>query len=228
LIPNDEADGLDKQEAGYNIQSVQFTSYDGEVVEVGLYVPKKPYIQGTSKEGIPSYRYLKLLQDGAKEGGLATHWIDHLDSFQYYVTPPEIRSQTSQWIAEFHADENRKDTVWSAEKLALHDGSSSADYPIHTSIMGYILQINTPNQRIFNSWKGHNITRRNLLQYNGKSLDTNDIRFDEDNYRPLPKLCDCSDGEKEFIMQSLDGLLHKGARIVAQYGPFLDDQIDER
>ena len=41
LIPNDEADGLDKQEAGYNIQSVQFTSYGGEVVNVGLYVPKE-------------------------------------------------------------------------------------------------------------------------------------------------------------------------------------------
>ena len=29
LIPNDEADGLDRQEAGYNVVNVTFTSYDG-------------------------------------------------------------------------------------------------------------------------------------------------------------------------------------------------------
>ena len=223
LIPNEEVEGLDRQEAGYNVLNVQFTSYDGEIIEnVGLYVPKKPYIEGESKVGVPSYRYLKLLKDGAREGPLASHWIEHLDSFEYYITPPNVRSQTLQWISEFHADDERKNELWSADKLAKYDGSSS-DYPVHTSIMGYVIEVN-PDIWIFASWKGHNITRRNLLQYNGKSLDTNDIRHNEPGYRPLPKMCDCTDGEKEYLMQSLDAQLHRGSRIVAQYEPFLDDQ----
>jgi len=223
LIPNDQVDGLDKQEGGYNVLSVTFTSYDGEVVpDVGLYVPKKPYIEGQSKEGVPSFRYLKLLRDGAREGNLAKHWIERLDSSPYYVTPPNIRKQTLAWIAEFHADETRCQEHWNAAKLAKYDGSN-VEFPAHTSIMGFILQIN-PDVWVFSSWKGHNITRRNLLQFNGKSLDTNDIRHNEPGYRPLPRLCDCNDGEKEYLMQSLESQLHRGSKIVAQYEPFLADQ----
>ena len=62
LIPNEEAEGLDRQEGGYNVLDVTLTTYDGEVIEnIGLYVPKKPYVEGVSPEGIPSYRYLKLM-----------------------------------------------------------------------------------------------------------------------------------------------------------------------
>lgn len=224
LIPNEEADGLNRQEGGYNVLGVTFTTYDGEVVDnVGLYVPKKPYVEGISPEGIPSYRYLKLLRDGAREGNLAKLWLDKLDSVPHYVTPPEVRAKTLGWISEFHSDDSRKNELWSAEKLARYNGSDPENFPTHTSIMGYILQVN-PEFWVFGSWKGHNITRRNLLQFNGKSLDTNDIRHNEPGYRPLPKLCDCCDAEREYLMQSLDGQLHRGAKIVAQLEPFLADQ----
>jgi len=223
LIPNDEADGLDRQEGGYNVLPVTFTSYDGEVVEqVGLYIPKKEYIPG-SPEGEPSLRYLKLLKDGAKEGNLAQHWIEHLKSFPHYVTPSEVRFQTQAWIFEFHNDDDRKDQLWTVEKLAKHDGSNPELFPPHTSIMGYVIQIN-PKIWVFSSWKGHNITRRNLLQFNGKSLDTGDIRHDEPGYRPLPKLSNCSEGEREYLMQSLESQLHRGSVIVAQLDEFLSDQ----
>lgn len=224
LIPIAEAEELDRQEAGYNVLDVTFTSYDGEVVEnVGLYVPKKPYVEGSSSEAIPSYRYLKLLKDGAREGNLAQHWLYKLDSFEYYKTPSHVREKTLQLIEEFHSDASRKDELWCAEKLAQHDGSDPENFPTCTSIMQYVIQIDK-DSRIFGSWKGHNITRRNLLQFNGKSLDTNDIRHNEPRYRPLPKLCDCSEDEREYLMQSLEGQLHRGGRIVAQYGPFLADQ----
>jgi ribosomal protein S16 len=223
LIPNDEADGLDRQEAGYNVVNVTFTSYDGEIVDnVGLYVPKKLYVEGDD-EALPSYRYLKLLKDGAREGNLAKHWLDKLNSFEYYVTPTHIRNKTLQLISEFQSDATRSNELWSAEKLAKHDGSDPSNYPVCTSIMQYVIQTN-PEKRIFPSWKGHNITRRNLLQFNGKSLDANDIRYDERGYRPLPKLCDCTDDEREYLMQSLEGQLHHGGRIVALYEPFLADQ----
>lgn len=55
--------------------------------------------------------------------------------------------------------------------------------------------------------EGNNITRRNLLQ-----IHTNDIRYNEVGYRPLSKLCDCSEGEREYLMQSLDAQLHRGDR----------------
>ncbi|KAL7490830.1 hypothetical protein ACHAWT_000437 [Skeletonema menzelii] len=223
LIPNDEADGLDKQEAGYNVVDVAFTSYDGEAFNVGLYVPKKPYVEGVSSEATPSYRYLKLLRDGAREGGLAEHWLDMLDSVEHYTTPSHVREKTLQLIEEFHSDESRRDELWSAEKLALHDGSDPDNFPTCTSIMQYVVQIEKKTW-IFGSWKGHNVTRRNLCQFNGKSLDANDIRHDEPGYRPLPKLSDCSDEEREYLMQSLEGQLHRGGVIVAQLQPFLADQ----
>jgi len=63
-----------------------------------------------------------------------------------------------------------------------------------------------------------------LCQFQGKSLDTNDIRYDGPGYRPLPKLCECSEDEREYLMQSLEGQLHRGGKIVAQLEPFLADQ----
>mmetsp|Transcript_27308 Transcript_27308/g.33761 ORF Transcript_27308/g.33761 Transcript_27308/m.33761 type:complete len:299 (+) Transcript_27308:96-992(+) len=228
LIPNDEADGLDRQEGGYDILPCKFTSYDGECIcDVGLYVPKKG--KSTSEEGIPSLRYLRLLQNGAKEGGLSDHWISHLHSFSHYITPKEVRAQTEQWISEFHADPERKGDVWTSEKLAKYDGShrdetdSTKMIPPHTSVMEYVIEID-PKCRVFPSWKGHNITRRNLLQFNGKSLDTNDIRYDQTGFRPLPKMCDCSNEEKEYLIQNLETLLHRGSKIVGTFSPFLEDQ----
>lgn len=221
LIPEDEAVGLDRQEGGYDVLSCKFTSYDGEIVEdVGLYVPKKE--KSTVEEGTPSLRYLQLLRNGAREGGLSGEWIRRLDSVEHYVTPPEVRAQTQRWIEEFHADPSRKDAAWSTGDLAKHDGSDPS-FPTHTSVMEYVIKVD-PKSWVFSSWKGHNITRRNLFQFNGKSIDANDIRHNEPGYRPLPKLHECSDEEKEYLMQNLESLLHKGSKIVAKYKPFLDDQ----
>lgn len=108
LIPEDEAQGLDRQEAGYDALPCQFVSYDGELVEdVCLYVPKKGWSEA-QEEGIPSLRYLRLLQNGAREGGLSKEWISRLEAVDYYITPPAVRSQTEQWIAEFNADPAEK------------------------------------------------------------------------------------------------------------------------
>ena len=235
-IPKDEADGLDRQEAGYDVLSCQFVAYNGEVVEdVGLYVPKKrnnnnnneKTQQGSQKQeedGIPSLRYLRLLQNGAKEAPLSQEWQNFINSFEYYVTPPEIRSQTEKWIKEFHSNEDLRNTKWTSDVLSKYDGSNP-NFPIHTSIMEYIVSI-PDGLWVFPSWKGHNVTRRNLLQFRGKSLDTNDIRYGEEGYRPFPLLHQCSDEEKEFIMQNLDSILHRGGKIVGILQDFLDDQKD--
>mmetsp|Transcript_1117 Transcript_1117/g.2219 ORF Transcript_1117/g.2219 Transcript_1117/m.2219 type:complete len:260 (-) Transcript_1117:128-907(-) len=178
LIPQEEADSLDRQEGGYDVLPCTFTSYEGEIVQgVGLYVPKKKHTEGT-EEGTPSLRYLRLLQNGAREGGLSQEWIHRLDSVEYYITPPNVRAQTQQWIAEFHADPNRKDVLWSMEELAKHDGKQSqqsSSFPVHTSVMEYVIQVD--QCWVFSSWKGHNVTRRNLLQFQGKSLDVNGLKM---------------------------------------------------
>lgn len=221
LIPQEEADGLDRQEGGYDVLPSQFVSYDGEVIEhVGLYVGKNGHHGG--EEGLPSLRYLQLMQRGAREAGLAKEWIDRLDVTPYYVTPREVRAQTEKWIAEFHADPTKENELWTSCGLSSFDGSGP-EFPTHVSVMGYIVKVN-PEQRCFPSWKGHDITRRNLLQYNGSSLDKNDIRYDQPAYRPLPKLGNCSDKELEFLMQNLDSLLHRGGTIVARLKDFVDDQ----
>lgn len=225
-IPQEEADGLDKQEGGYDVLPCTFVSYEGEIVEnVGLYFPKKTGGQEEKQEreeGIPSLRYLRLLQNGAKEAPLSNEWQEYLNSFNYYITPPSIRAQTNLWISEFLSDPKGKDMMWTSEMLSKHDGSHD-DYPPHTSIMEYIIAIPN-NMWVFSSWKAHNITRRNILQFNGKSLDTNDIRIGEDGFRPLPKMSECTDEEMEYVMQNLDSVLHRGGQIMARLKDFMDDQ----
>lgn len=221
LISEDEAAALDRQEGGYNVMPSRFVSYDGEVIEgVGLYVGKSGPQGG--EEAIPSLRYLRLVQNGAREAGLAEEWIRRLESVPHFVTPPEVRSQTEAWIAEFDADPARKDELWTSETLSRLDGSDP-DVPVHVSVMGYIVRL-SPERKPFGSWKGHCITRRNLLQFNGKSLDKNDIRFDQPGFRPLPTLASLSDEEREYLFQNLDSLLHKGGTIVARLKDFVDDQ----
>jgi len=175
FIPEEEAQGLDAQERSYDVVYCRFVSYEGEIVEnVGLYVPKTE-----EKDGVPSLRYLRLLQNGAREGGLSKEWIQRLDSTQHYITPTEIREQTYKWIAEFESDPACKDVTWTAEYLSKHDGSSDkGKFPAHVSVMGYVVKL-PKDMWVFASWKGHTITRRNLLQFNGKSIDTDDIKFGE-------------------------------------------------
>lgn len=219
-IPKEEADGLDRQEGGYDVLPCEFVSYDGQKVQnVGLYVPKKGR---DPKEGIPSRRYLRLLQNGAKEAPLSEEWQEHLHSFDFYVTPPEIRAQTNQWIEEFDSDPERRDNLWTSEILSKHDGSND-DFPAHTSIMGYVIALHS-DMWVFKSWKGHDVTRRNLIHFRGESVDTNDIRFGEEGYRPFPKLSCCGEEEREYVMQNLDSVLHRGGKIVARLKDFVDDQ----
>lgn len=222
LISEEEAMKLDAQEGGYNVRPFRFESYDGEVVEgVGLYVPKKSWAEG-DKEGTPSLRYLRLLREGARQAGLSPHWIERLDSFEHYVTPSEVRAKTMKQIDDFFADPARRDVAWTAEELSKCDGSSPA-VPPHVSVMGYVVKIPT-DTRIFSSWKGHSITRRNILHFRGESLDNNDIRWDQPGFRPLPRLDDLSEEEREYVFQNLDSLIQKGGTIVARLRDFLEDQ----
>lgn len=220
-IPVEEAEGLDKQEGSYDVLPCKFVCYDGEIIEdVGMYVPRN-ISSSLTCEALPSKRYLKLLQNGAREAPLVKEWIEKLDSFEYYITPPQIRQQTLNWIDEFLNDPSRKDVTWTSEELT--ESNNGISFSAHTSIMEYVIEL-PPNVWIFPSWKGHSITRRNLLQVNGKSIETGDIRFGEEGYRPHPKMKDCTEEELEYLFQNLDALLQRGGKIIARLQDFLDDQ----
>ena len=126
-----------------------------------------------------------------------------------------------KWIEEFESNVERSGVYWTAEELARHDGKDEK-YPAHTSALEYVIKIN--NVWVFPSWKGHTITRRNLLQFRNQSLDTNDIRYGQEGCRPLPKLNECTEEEREFLLQNLESVLHRGGEIVARLKDFVEDQ----
>ncbi|EDM77125.1 hypothetical protein PPSIR1_30621 [Plesiocystis pacifica SIR-1] len=214
-----EAEGLDRQEGGYDVAPVRFESYTGERFEgVGLYVPK-PGRARPGHGGLPSKRYLRLIQRGAREAGLDPEHVARLDALPHHLTAPEVRAQSEAWIAEFEADPARRDRRWTAEELAAFDGSDPQK-PAHTSALGYVVRY----ESFFRSWRGHTITRRNLLHVRGQSVDGNDIRHGQPGFHPLPRVADCSEDEREFLRQNLDHLLHGGGVIVGRLQDFLDAQ----
>ena len=44
---------------------------------------------GKERDGKPSLRYISLIRDGAREHGLPTHWLAHLDAVPHAEEPPE-------------------------------------------------------------------------------------------------------------------------------------------
>jgi hypothetical protein len=218
-IPSDEAEGLDRQEGGYDVVPVPFEAYDGTVIDaIGLYVPKA----GRGRPGAalrPSLRYLRLLRRGAREAALDREYLRRLDAIEPYVTPPQIRAQTRASIADFESDPDRRDAVWTAETLGQFTGTEDRR-PAHTASLGYVVRV----EAAFRSWRGHTITRRNLLHFRGESVDRNDLRFGDEGFAPLPRVADCSSEEIEFLHQNLDHLIQRGGVIVGRLREFLDAQ----
>jgi hypothetical protein len=62
------------------------------------------------------------------------------------------------------------------------------------------------------------------VHFNGRSVDSSDLRHGQPGFLPLPRMADCSVEEVEFLRQNLDHLLHRGGRIVARLQEFLDAQ----
>ena len=214
-----QAEGLDRQEGGYDVVPAQCVAYDGRVfADVGLYVPKQG--RAAAEPGArPSRRYLDILRRGAREAGLDAAYIERLDQHPHYVTPPQVRDQTQRWLEDFEQDASRRDVRWTAQELAGFDGSAP-DRPAHSSAMGYVVAF----EAWFSSWRGHTITRRNLLHFRGESVDALDVRAGEAGFLPLPDLAACTPAELEFLRQNLDHLLHCGGRIVGRLQEFLDAQ----
>ena len=136
------------------------------------------------------------------------------------MTPSEVRAKTEALVAAFEASEKCA-VLWTAAELSKHDGTTE-EKPSHTESMGYVIKCPRPP---FGSWKGHSITRRNLLHFRGQSVDTEDIRPGQPGFTPLPKLSECTGEEIEWLKQNLDCLLaREGAVIVGRLKEFVDSQ----
>eukprot|EP00040_Diaphanoeca_grandis_P028691 m.166564 g.166564 ORF g.166564 m.166564 type:complete len:345 (-) comp31431_c0_seq1:94-1128(-) len=215
LIPKHEAERLDSQERGYNVLPSRFVSYDGEVVDVGVYAPKRyfnesgeltiPDPKDTQNHQAASLRYMRLIQQGAREAGLSDSWIAKLDAFPHYITPMDVRRQTLCCIEEFHSDPKRKDVRWTMQHLSKHDGSNGKEHPVHVAVMQYIIKVEAKG-RLNTSWKGHCITRNRLLYFRGENAS--DVRWNAEGFRPLPRQDECTAEEMEYLLQSLETLLH--------------------
>jgi hypothetical protein len=185
----------------YDVKEVEIELYepleDGrEVVTVGYYASKPGKAQ--IKEGcLPSLRYCRLLQQGARELQLRNlHTFDDL----YYVTPPAVRAETKALLEGYTEGKE-----WSSAEVAESPESV-------TSCRGWVIQCSVP----FGSWKNHDLTRRVLLHFKGHNLEKEDVRYGHPQFDPaVPS--QLTPEEEEVLWQALDCLCHReGAQVVGR------------
>jgi hypothetical protein len=204
----DDARALDAQERGYDLTEVEVALFGGGSIRAGLYTKKD------AKEGaLPSLRYNRLMLAGALEAGLTPAYIERLRT-EYYVTPPALRARTRQLV-----DEAPKDNWFTAEELSKHTTEAAG---VWTSVMGLVVAVNAWNP----AWRGHEVTRRSVIHFRGESVDRLDVRWGAPGFRPLPRLEDLADDEREYLWQVLDSLLvpEKSGRILGRLQDFFQDQ----
>jgi hypothetical protein len=219
-ITKEQAAGLDQQEAGYDVKGCKFVDIQGEeILNVGLYVPQRSVDRALPQ---PSLRYLRLMRSGARQAGLSADYIKVLDDTPHYQTSPEIRAVTLRAIDDFLKDPQRASKRMTSAELAEHNGHDSHK-PSHTSLLGFVVRVDA----MFKSWRGHSVTRRNLLHFRGQSVDVLDIPVTDPTFRPLPRIDDASAEEREFWLQNFDHLIHTGGVIVARLQEFVEEQPED-
>ena len=163
LFSRVDADKLDRQEGGYAIEVVPATIYGTrEELAVEVYVPRTP-LPLDFPEGCCSERYRAILVRGAIENELDVSWINKLQALPTYtpsaetlalraaLPPPSALPQMS--IAELRA----------------HDGEAEGK-ECRTSACGYVFA----HVPVFRSYRGRDVTMRNVLHVRGINLDATD------------------------------------------------------
>eukprot|EP00211_Chloroparvula_japonica_P014311 CAMPEP_0119147348 /NCGR_PEP_ID=MMETSP1310-20130426/40218_1 /TAXON_ID=464262 /ORGANISM="Genus nov. species nov., Strain RCC2339" /LENGTH=234 /DNA_ID=CAMNT_0007139311 /DNA_START=34 /DNA_END=735 /DNA_ORIENTATION=- len=177
-ISEEQARGLDKQEAGYDVVETEVVTYDGRIVMAGVYKTKK----AKPEDVLPSLRYARLLKKGAQEAGLCPKYAESLGD-KYYVTPPHVRAVTLNALRECRDQGSLRE--WTLDEVTANEEQ--------TSVGGWVVRCRAP----FSSWRGHDITRRNLVHFRGFSVDTCDIRFPNEGFLPIPR--PQSEEEMEYL-----------------------------
>merc|ERR1712060_518381 len=89
-------------------------------------------------------------------------------------------------------------------------------HPVCTSACGYIFSYNP----LFRSYRGRDVTFRNVLHFRGINLDAND----DGGISPFPRLSQLTAAEREYALQNRDRLLHKAGAPIAILREFWEEQ----
>eukprot|EP00811_Abedinium_folium_P006123 NODE_15636_length_1039_cov_4.640351.p1 GENE.NODE_15636_length_1039_cov_4.640351~~NODE_15636_length_1039_cov_4.640351.p1 ORF type:complete len:315 (-),score=56.04 NODE_15636_length_1039_cov_4.640351:64-1008(-) len=210
LLPNADAAKLDEQEAGgYTTEVMHARVYDtGEMLAVEVYVRRKP-LALDHPEGPCSMRYRNILVRGAEESGLDAKWIAKLRALPTYTPSAEVLALRAAVPSPSALP------LMSIAELRQRDGSSE-ELGCYTAACGYIFN----HKPHFDSYRGRDITKRNILHYRGINLEAND----DGGVSPFPRLSQLPGEELEYALQNLDRLLHKAGMPVAVLREFWDEQ----
>eukprot|EP00008_Paramoeba_atlantica_P004438 CAMPEP_0201487334 /NCGR_PEP_ID=MMETSP0151_2-20130828/12356_1 /ASSEMBLY_ACC=CAM_ASM_000257 /TAXON_ID=200890 /ORGANISM="Paramoeba atlantica, Strain 621/1 / CCAP 1560/9" /LENGTH=268 /DNA_ID=CAMNT_0047872337 /DNA_START=31 /DNA_END=837 /DNA_ORIENTATION=+ len=177
-IPKEDALRLDKQEPSYLIAKKKIVTYGGREIEAEVYLPKS-----LKAAALPSQRYLNLMIRGADEGGLKEDYVGRLRKHPFYVPLKETLE--------------RREKLPKPETLQQFTAEELKEKKEYVSIMGFVLE--APKDKfVFDSWKGRDVTHRNLLHFQGKSLDVLDVGG------IYPKVSELEEVEREYLRQNLD------------------------
>ena len=209
LLSVEDAENLDAQEGAYLVELHEARTYEGEHIDVEVYVSID--LSPDHPESWCSERYKALLVRGAEENNLRQEWIDKLRGLPVYT--PSVETLRARDLLP-------PPTVlpsMTIAELAQH-GENSEGRPIYVSACGYIFE-HTP---IFKVMWGRDVTNRNVMHYRGINLR----QHDDGGRRPFPRLSELEPGELEYALRYRDRFAHKcvGGAPVAVLREFWDDQ----
>ena len=193
LLCREDADSLDRQEGPYAVEVCRAHVYDDpfESLGVEVYVPRRP-LPLDHPEGCCSRRYRDLLVRGAVENNLDASWIAKLKALQVYTPGPQTLAMRAALPSPSGLPR------MTIEELRAHNGSGQ---DCLVSSCGFIFK-HTP---IFSSYRGRDVTFRNLLHVRGINIDAND----DGGVSPFPRLSQLTPAELEYCFQNRDRHMHK-------------------
>lgn len=213
-----DARELDRQEGvveggrTYSLEVCPALEYETNLkMHVEVYVPKNP-LPLEHPEGCCSARYRNILVRGAEENQLSAEWISKLQALQIYAPSGETLAQRAK-----QPSPGSLPSMTIAE-LKKYDGSNEG-YPVYTSACGYIFH-HTP---IFSSYRGRDVTYRNVLHVRGVNLDNND----DGGKSPFPCLSKLASEELEYALQNRDRFISKSEGAIAVLREFWEEQDKE-
>lgn len=219
LLSEEDCQSLDKQEGGgsaYDVVTCPVQCYNGQTLQAECYVKKNQSPVSEIKQGAPSRRYLNIIINGARKANLDPKYIAALEAREYYIPSQDTLQRRADMCDG--VDPSSLPQISLAElKQRNGDDEKVAAW---TGSLGYVIQSSKP----WKSFKGRDITFRNILHYRGVSLD----QHDDGGVSPFPIIEQLKAEELEYAKQWRDWLLtDKDAVVVGALKEFWDDQVQD-